>query len=139
MTFNARAYVYAFTNDEAPAYARDWLAYNPEAGEDDISEWAHETADSMAAVIYTGQAIALYATGLFDDEDEDLADVALDNNDASRRLGAGERIADACIALSYTWHRRILIEAAESVLSDGLACSHEGARCADLSCPNVAS
>jgi hypothetical protein len=117
MSFMANAYAYAFTNDDAPAYAREWLTANPEAGEGDISDWAHETADGIGAVVYTGQAIALYATGLFDDEDEDLADMALDNNDASLRLGAGERIADACMALSYTWHRRVLEEAALVVLA----------------------
>jgi hypothetical protein len=132
MEFNASNYAYAFTSVDAPAYAREWLSDNPEASEDDISEWAHETADGMAAVIYTGQAVALYASGLFDDEDETLADM-----DPS--LGAVACIDAAVTTLSYTWHRRILTQAAESVLSDGLTCSHEGARCADLSCPNVAS
>jgi hypothetical protein len=135
MTFNASSYAYSFTNEDAPAYAREWLSDNPEAGEDDISEWAHEFADSMAAVIYTWKALALYAAGITADEDEDLADMAL----LGVGLGACERIANAVVGLSYTWHRRILTEAAEAVLSDGLTCSHEGARCADLSCPNVAS
>lgn len=135
MTFNASNYAYTFTNEDAPEYAREWLSDNPEAGEDDVSDWAHETAGWAAAVIYTGQALALYVSGLLDHEDDDLADMAL----RGVGLGACERIDAAVEALSYTWHRRILTQAAEAVLSDSLACSHEGARCADLSCPNVAS
>ena len=113
MSFNASTYAYAFTNVDAPAYAREWLTANSEVGEADVWEWAHETADGMGAVIYTGQATALYAIGLFDDEDEDLADMALG------RVGrAGERLADAIVALSYTWHRRILTDAAAGVLAE---------------------
>ena len=113
MSFNASTYAYAFTNVDAPAYAREWLTANPEAGDADVLEWAHETADGMGAVIYTGKAIVLYAIGLLDDEDEDLADMVLDG--VGR--GAGERIADAVVALSYTWHRRVLEDAACVVLA----------------------
>ena len=116
MSFNASTYAYAFTNVDAPAYAREWLTANSEVGEADVWEWAHETADGMQAVIYTGQATALYAIGLLDDEDEDLADMAL----GRVGLGAGERIADAIVALSYTWHRKILTEAATRILSGSL-------------------
>ena len=116
MTFNASNYAYAFTNVDAPAYAREWLTDNPEAGEDDISEWAHETADGMGAVIYTGQALALYAAGVTATEDEDLADMALQGVG----VGACERIDAATVALSYTWHRRILTQAAEDILSESV-------------------
>ena len=118
MSFNASTYAYAFTNVDAPAYAREWLTANPEAGDGDVLEWAHETADGMGAVIYTGQALALYAIGLLDDEDEDLADMALDANDAHLSPSAGERIDHAIVALSFVWHRRVLEDAARVVLAE---------------------
>ena len=110
---NPSGYAYAFTNEWAPAYAREAIEEGTVTDTDSAEEWAHETADSLAAVIYTGQAVALYASGLFDDEDDDGASGAYAGEDS---VVAG--IDAACVALSYTWHKRILSEAAEELLSE---------------------
>lgn len=110
---NPTGYAYAFTNDYAPAYAREAIEEGTVTDTDSAEEWAHETADSLAAVIYTGQAVGLYASGLFDSEDDDLAASAYAGEDSAL---AG--IDAACVALSYTWHRRILSEAVEELLSE---------------------
>lgn len=106
-------YAYAFTNEHAPAYAREAIEAGDVTDEDSAEEWAHETADSMAAVIYTGQAVALYASGLFDNEDDDAASGAYAGEDSAL---AG--IDAAIVALSFTWHKRILSEAVEELLEE---------------------
>ena len=106
-------YAYAFTNEHAPAYAREAIEAGDVTDVDSAEEWAHETADSLAAVIYTGQAIALFASGLFDNEDDDAAGSAYAGEDSAL---AG--IDAAIVALSYTWHKRILLDAAENALEE---------------------
>lgn len=106
-------YAYAFTNEHAPAYAREAIEGGAVTDVDSAEEWAHETADSLAAVIYTGQAIALFASGLFDNEDDDAAAGAYAGEDSAL---AG--IDAAITALSYTWHKRILLDAAENALEE---------------------
>lgn len=103
-------YAYAFTNVTAPELAREALSWVTD--EYSAEEWAHETADSMAAVIYTGQAVALYAAGIITDEDDDVAAVGLQGEGMS----ATERIDQAITALSYVWHRRVLSEAVTAAL-----------------------
>ena len=110
---NPSGYAYAFTNEWAPAYAREAIEGGTVTDIDSAEEWAHETADSLAAVIYTGQAVALYASGLFDSEDDDGASGAYAGEDS---VVAG--IDAACVALSYTWHKRILSEAVEELLGE---------------------
>ena len=111
---NASGYAYAFTNTDAPAYARDAIDLGDVTDFDSAEEWAHETADSMAAVIYTGQAVALYAAGIITDEDDDLAAAALQGEGMS----VTERIDQAITTLSYAWHKRILLAAVERLLRD---------------------
>lgn len=115
---NPSGYAYAFTNEYAPAYAREAIEEGTVTDTDTPGvltpeEWAHETADSLAAVIYTGQAVALYASGLFDSEDDDGASGAYAGEDS---VVAG--IDAAIVALSYTWHKRILCEAVEELLGE---------------------
>lgn len=106
-------YAYAFTNEYAPAYAREAIEAGDVTDVDSAEEWAHETADSLAAVIYTGQAVALFASGLFDNEDDDAAAGAYAGEDSAL---AG--IDAAITALSYTWHKRVLSEAVEELLEE---------------------
>lgn len=113
---NPSGYAYAFTHEYAPAYAREAIEAGTVTSADTpgvltSDEWAHETADSLAAVIYTGQAVALYASGLFDSEDDDLAASAFAEEES-----AVAGIDAAIVALSYTWHVRILSEAVEELL-----------------------
>ena len=114
-TVNASRYAYLFTNRDATEYAAEWLDSLDEdepATDDDIDEWAHETADGMAAVIYTGQALALYAAGITADEDED----------GYAEFAGGESVPQIinqlATGLAYAWHRRILADAARAVVAE---------------------
>lgn len=106
--FNPTAYAFQFTNTYADEYAREAYERGDLTHPDD---WAHEQADGMAAVIYTGQALALYMTGLFDHEDDDLVTPP----DTSSAVATIDGLA---VGLSYAWHRRILEAAAERVLEE---------------------
>ncbi len=108
---NASRYAYLFTNRDAAEYAVEYL---DTTDPDDIepSEWAHETADSLAAVIYTGQALALYAAGILDNEDDDAVAASLDGLDHTD--GAADIITRLVTGLSFEWHRRVLLEAVEA-------------------------
>lgn len=112
-TENASAYAYHFVNDLAPEYARDAIA-DGVTDEDSAREWVHETADSLSAVIYTGQATALYAAGIYDYEDDDLVSSAMSGDDTS----AVARIDRGITALSYVWHARVLLEAITELLTE---------------------
>lgn len=110
---NPNGYAYWLTNRDAAEYAAEYLDGLDSIKDADPGTWAHETADGMAAVIYTGQAVALYAADILDNEDDDLARAAM--NAAS---SAHEAITDAITALSYEWHRRILAEAIEEAIEE---------------------
>ena len=113
--FDPRAYAYAFTNTDAPAYAAEWLDSldSLEDAEQEASDWAHEQADSMAAVIYTYQALTLYTAGITDDEDDDMIPATLAGDEH-----ASEVINTLVTGLSYAWHRRILEEAAGDLIEE---------------------
>lgn len=118
---NANGYAHWFTNRDADEYAAEWLDNLDsieDATPDALDEWARETADGMAAVIYTGQACALYAAGLLDHEDDDLARAYLGESTAG---SAVKRIDRTITALAYEWHRRILLDAAETLLAERTA------------------
>jgi hypothetical protein len=126
---SASDYVWEFLNETAPRYAREAI----ESGDlsASLEDWAWETAEGMAAVIYTGQAAALWAAGTFDEEDAELVGEVL----ADATADPLARMDRAVEVLSLEWHRRVLTEAAEEALR-GLPCDHEGARCAAVDCPN---
>lgn len=106
--FNPTAYAHQFTTFDADEYAREAYDRGDLA---DPDKWAHETADGLEAVIYTWQALALYATGMLDNEDDD----AIKPQDTSSAVG----IIDGLVTgLSYEWHRRILADAALRVLEE---------------------
>lgn len=75
---------------------------------DALDDWAHEIADSLEWVVYFDKAMALFASGVGDDEDYEAAAAALDE----RGRSADDRILDAVYAFSCSWHRRILAETA---------------------------
>jgi hypothetical protein len=104
-------YVWEFHNETAPRYARESI----ESGDLNaalLEDWAWETAEGMAAVIYTGQAAALWAAGTFDEEDAELVGEVLADATADP-LARMDRAAEV---LSLEWHRRLLTEAAEEAL-----------------------
>lgn len=117
--FDPRAYAYALVNTDAPAYAAEWLdSLDPDEidnAEDTVTDWAHEQADGMAAVIYTYQALALYTAGITDDEDDDMIEPTLAGDEH-----ASEVINTLVTGLSYVWHRRILEDAARELLAERL-------------------
>ena len=115
-TENASRYAYLFTNRDATEYATEWLDSLDEdehADPDEIDEWAHETADGMAAVIYTGQALALYAAGITADEDDDALAGMFAGGES-----AAETMNSLATGLAYVWHRRILTDAARAVVAE---------------------
>lgn len=120
---DARLYAFLFTNRDAAEYAAEFLDHlDPDEFEDldrdesPLDDWAHETADGLAAVIYTGQAVALYMSGLLDHEDDDAVAGYLDGLDSTDSATA---IIDRLITgLAYEWHRRILREAVESLVEE---------------------
>jgi hypothetical protein len=118
---NPSRYAFLFTNRDAAEYAAEFLDHlDPDEFEDldrddsPLDDWAHETADGLAAVIYTGRAVALYASGLLDDEDA-VADYldGLDSTDSATAI-----IDRLITVLSYEWHRRILRDAVESLVEE---------------------
>ena len=113
-TVNASRYAYLFTNRDATEYAAEWLdSLDGPATDDDIDEWAHETADGMAAVIYTHPALALYAAGTTADEDDDALAGMFAGGES-----AAETINGLATGLAYVWHRRILTDAARAVVAE---------------------
>jgi len=116
---NPHGYAYSFTNRDAAEYAAEYLDgldSIEDATPDALADWAHETADGMAAVIYTGQAVALYAAGILDNEDDDAVAAHLDGIDHTD--GAVQIIDRLVTGLAYEWHRRILAEAVEDAALD---------------------
>jgi hypothetical protein len=132
--FNPHQYAYQFTNTDAPAYALEAIENGDITDDDTANDWAHETADSMAAVIYTAQSRALYAAGITSNEDDELANSALSNPGNS----ADERTDAAITAFAYTWHHRILLETATEALEniDEHTCWIDDTTCTD--CGGVA-
>lgn len=107
--FRANTYAYQFTNHDAPAYAREALEYGYLVTGYDIDDWAHETADGMHAVIYTHEALDLYAAGITSEEDDDAI--------IPQNTSSAAAIIDSLVTgLSFVWHKRILTEAAEAAI-----------------------